>query len=362
MALQIPQKGKSYFFAFTTVLLLAGCGMSESERSDLAKVTCSVMGESRNMDSAFRVKEMNAAREKLGGEVYLKGDSVIKESLEYGLCEELVLDDARYPELVAQEIITAATDRMMAAADERRLKKEKAEKARLARLEVEEFKRKAERKLADERRKKAEEARLADEKLARERKKIADQKAEEARLAAEEKAKKERLAAEKAAEAQRLADSKPTIVETFHSNGELASVKHYQAKIDGGKQHGVSRSFYENGDLESEVNWLNGKKEGPYKSFYSGGAIRWEEYYLNGKLEGLQIGYEKEGIKDLAQFANGQRHGLQYQRWGSGFTQFSSSCYYRGERVSDKTFMVSKKVRTTGQIEDDYCKKYWPKD
>lgn len=104
--------------------------MSESERSDLAKVTCSVMGESRNMDSAFRVKEMNAAREKLGGEVYLKGDGVIKGSLECGLCEELVLDDARYPQLVAQEIITAAADRMMAAADERRLKKEKAEKAR----------------------------------------------------------------------------------------------------------------------------------------------------------------------------------------------------------------------------------------
>jgi len=345
MALQIPQKGKNYFFAFTTVLLLAGCGMSESERSDLAKVTCSVMGESRNMDSAFRVKEMNAAREKLGGEVYLKGDSVIKESLEYGLCEELVLDDARYPELVAQEIITAATDRMMAAADERRLKKEKAEKARLARLEVEEFKRKAERKLADERRKKAEEARLADEKLARERKKIADQKAKEARLAAEEKAKEkaeeERLAAERAAEAQRLADSKPTIVETFHDNGALASVKHYQAKIDGGKQTGVEKKFNGRGLLIEESNFVEGKREGTRTVWHVSGAT----------------------VSHISQYADGKRHGL-YISWPiypPNAKPDYVSCFYRGKGL-EKRIRVSKEVRTERRIKGDECEKFWPKD
>ncbi|MDC1018141.1 hypothetical protein OAR36_06775 [Pseudomonadales bacterium] len=342
-----------YFYGFVALLLVAGCGMSESERINLAKVTCSVMGESRNMDSAFRVKEINAAREKLGGEVYLRGDSGIKESLEHGLCVELVLDNVAYPELLADAIITAAADRMMAAADERRLAEERNKKARKAREEEEARKRTAAAKLAEERWQKAKEARLAEEKLAQERKIVADQKAKEARLAAEEKAKKERLAAE----AQRLADSKPTIVETFHSNGELASVKHYQAKIDGGNEHGVSRSFHENGDLFSELNWVNGKKEGLHKYFYQDDWI--ETNWVNGKREGLRITYDKEGIKEMTQFANDQLHGLSYSR--SGRISYYTTCYYRGKSVK-RNFMVSKKVRTTGQIEDDYCKKYWPKD
>lgn len=198
LGLKNLQKMAKYFYGFVALLLVAGCGMSESERINLAKVTCSVMGESRNMDSAFRVKEINAAREKLGGEVYLRGDSGIKESLEHGLCVELVLDNVAYPELLADAIITAAADRMMAAADERRLAEERNKKAR---EEEEERKRIAAGKLAEERRQKAKEARLAEEKLAQERKIVADKKAKEARLAAEKKAKEkaeeERLAAVK---------------------------------------------------------------------------------------------------------------------------------------------------------------------
>ena len=38
----------------------------QKRRSDLATVTCNVMGESRNMDAAMRIKEINSAREKLG--------------------------------------------------------------------------------------------------------------------------------------------------------------------------------------------------------------------------------------------------------------------------------------------------------
>ena len=34
------------------------------------------------------------AREKIGGEPFLRGDDAIKEAFEYGLCEELVLNAA----------------------------------------------------------------------------------------------------------------------------------------------------------------------------------------------------------------------------------------------------------------------------
>jgi len=66
----------------------------------VAAVTCAVMSETRNMDAAIRVREINAAREKIGGEPFLRGDDAIKEAIEYGLCEELVLDGVIYDEIV----------------------------------------------------------------------------------------------------------------------------------------------------------------------------------------------------------------------------------------------------------------------
>lgn len=54
------------------------------------------MGESRNMDAAMRIKEINFAREKLAEEPFLEGDAKIKESFEYGLCKQLVINDPEY--------------------------------------------------------------------------------------------------------------------------------------------------------------------------------------------------------------------------------------------------------------------------
>ena len=81
-----------------TPALLIGCGMSDNEKASIAAVTCSVMGETRNMDAAVRVREINAAREKIGEAPYLDGDEGIKDSLSAGVCVELVLNDPNYLE------------------------------------------------------------------------------------------------------------------------------------------------------------------------------------------------------------------------------------------------------------------------
>lgn len=73
-------------------VILASCGVSQEEKTNIAAVTCSIMGETRNMDAAVRVREMNDAREKIGGEPFLRGDSAIQEAFEWGLCQELVLN------------------------------------------------------------------------------------------------------------------------------------------------------------------------------------------------------------------------------------------------------------------------------
>ena len=73
-----------------SLVLLAACGPSQKDKN-IAAVTCSIMSETRNMDAAIRVEKINDAREKIGGEPFLGGDSAIQEAFEYGLCQELVL-------------------------------------------------------------------------------------------------------------------------------------------------------------------------------------------------------------------------------------------------------------------------------
>jgi len=76
-----------------TAIFLTACGPSQEEKKNVAAVTCSIMGETRNMDAAVRVREMNDAREKIGGEPFLRGDDAIQEAFEWGLCQELVLNE-----------------------------------------------------------------------------------------------------------------------------------------------------------------------------------------------------------------------------------------------------------------------------
>ena len=81
---------------FGICIALAACGPSQKDIENVATITCNIMGESRNMDAAFRIKEINSAREKIGAEPYLGTDWQIKESFSRGICKELVKGDGAY--------------------------------------------------------------------------------------------------------------------------------------------------------------------------------------------------------------------------------------------------------------------------
>ena len=92
-----------------TVIFLTACGPSQKEKEELAIITCNII-ESDFMVGAVRIREVNNAREKMGEDAFLDLDDVIKESFEYGLCKELVLNDSNYQEnlLAAREAEAAA--------------------------------------------------------------------------------------------------------------------------------------------------------------------------------------------------------------------------------------------------------------
>lgn len=100
--------------------ILISCGPSPEEMATIGQLTCNIMAETKNIDGALRIKEINAAREKLGMPAFLGSDDVIKESFEYGLCPSLVWsNDNDYKELLQSKKLQLAKE-----AEEARLKEE----------------------------------------------------------------------------------------------------------------------------------------------------------------------------------------------------------------------------------------------
>jgi antitoxin component YwqK of YwqJK toxin-antitoxin module len=254
----------------------------------IAAVTCSIMSETRNMDAAIRVREMNDAREKIGGEPFLRGDSAIQEAFEYGLCQELVLDES-YDETLQP------------------LKDAKRERERIA----------AE-KLAEEKRIATEKQRIAEEKLA-----------EEKRLAAEKLAEENRIVAEK----QRIADSKPTVKEEFYSNGKLKSRANYQPKSHGGKKHGLFEVYHENGKLQTKENWKDGKLNGLWEIYFENGQLYRKSNWKDGKEEGLREFFTQNGqLQHAINYKDGKADGL-FDTYHNDGKLNERKCYKNGDET-----------------------------
>ena len=204
---------KTYLVLFLTLTLIA-CGPSKEEKEKIAAVTCAVMGETRDVDGAIRVEKINEARDKIGGEPFLRGDDAITEAFEYRLCEELVLNATIYDETLGY---------------------------------------------------------------------LKYAKWERERIAAQKRAERERVAEEK----QRIADGKPTVKEEFYPNGELKRRTNYQSKDDGGKKHGLNRTWWDNGQLMSEMTYKNGKEHGLIRLWDENGQLELETCTSNGEYVGM---------------------------------------------------------------------------
>jgi antitoxin component YwqK of YwqJK toxin-antitoxin module len=234
------------------MFLLTSCGQSQEEKINIAAVTCSIMGETRNMDAAVRVREMNNAREKIGGEPFLRGDDTIKESFEWGLCQELVLNQ-NYDETLQS------------------LKDAKRERERIA----------------------AEKQRIADSKP----------------TVKEEFYSNGKLKSRINYQSKSDGGEKHGLQETYHDNGQLER----KGNIKDGQQDGLWEQYYENGQLQYKENWKDGKEEGLREGYYDNGQLRSEVNYKNGVMVGLSVNYYKDGaLLGNFCFKNGEKTDMSY--------------------------------------------------
>jgi antitoxin component YwqK of YwqJK toxin-antitoxin module len=216
------------------VVLLTSCGPSQQEKKKVAAVTCSIIGETRNMDAAVRVEKMNEAREKIGGEPFLRGDDAIKEALEFGLCQELVLNKTY------DEILQSLKD---------------------AKREIE--------RIAAEKR--AEENRIAAEKQ-----RIADRKP----TVKEEFHSNGKLKRRTNYQSKTDGGKEDGLWEGYYHNGQLAS----KGNFKDGKLDGLWESYHENGQLQSKGNFKDGITDGLEEWYHENGQLESKTCYNNGEV------------------------------------------------------------------------------
>jgi antitoxin component YwqK of YwqJK toxin-antitoxin module len=86
----------------------------------------------------------------------------------------------------------------------------------------------------------------------------------------------------------------------WHRNGQLS------IPYTNGKQEGISRSWYDNGQLRSECNYIDDKKNGYSKEWHENGQIKRDEFYCDGVLvSGITYDEDGEAINQISSRAKG---------------------------------------------------------
>ncbi|MFN8845193.1 MAG: toxin-antitoxin system YwqK family antitoxin, partial [Chryseotalea sp.] len=81
------------------------------------------------------------------------------------------------------------------------------------------------------------------------------------------------------------------LTKEFYPNGQIKS----EIDFSGGKVNGQVKTYFENGRISEISSWTNDFRNGTSKFFYDNGAIYQEESYKDGKLNGEQTTYFDNG-------------------------------------------------------------------
>ncbi len=121
---------------------------------------------------------------------------------------------------------------------------------------------------------------------------------------------------------------------TFHSNGEIHTVAHY----DGEQLHGEQLKFSANGMPLLRLEWSRGVLDGT-KVVYRNGYKVAEIPYVNGERNGTEYHYDDLGhIVAQIDWKNDRKHGFSQILGEEGLSE--SEWYYKGESVTAYTFDV----------------------
>lgn len=131
------------------------------------------------------------------------------------------------------------------------------------------------------------------------------------------------------------------MVEAFPDGAKRIAIE-----ISGGKPHGVSRGWYENGQLEVEEHFERGVSHGPRKRWFSNGAVKSEAQVVDGKIEGIFTRWHENGRKAaVARMVDGLPDGVS-EAWHESGRPKSRVVLKKGEVIEREFFEDQNKALT----------------
>ena len=226
-----------------SLVLLAACGPSQEEKQNIAINACSIMGETKKSEAVFRIQTMSDAREKIGGETYIRGDDAIIEAFELGLCQQLVMnEDYEWYRNVARKGLRKREEQQRIADSKPTVKEEFFSNGQLK-------------------------SRMNYQPKSDGGKYDGDGEVfdENGQLRYRGKYKK---------------GKEVGLHEFFYENGQLKEEKNYNKD---GKEDGLQQTYYASGEAEGGGNYKDGKKEGTWVKMLVNGTVSEWKCYRNGK-------------------------------------------------------------------------------
>jgi antitoxin component YwqK of YwqJK toxin-antitoxin module len=115
---------------------------------------------------------------------------------------------------------------------------------------------------------------------------------------------------------------------------QLKSEINYRA----GKKEGVSKKWWESGNLKYERSFKDGKQNGFSRGWYEDGQLWFERNFTDGKLNGLRKGWHENGqLKFEYNYRDSKRDGLSRKWYDNGLLDYQSN-YKDGKLISEKCF------------------------
>ena len=92
------------------------------------------------------------------------------------------------------------------------------------------------------------------------------------------------------------------------------------------QNNGLKTSWYDNGEMEYQVNFNNGKMDGLFKGWYENGNKKSEKNFKNGKRDDSSVMWYANGQKmEEIMYKNDQKDGLETQWYENGNKKLEAS-------------------------------------
>ncbi|OSZ79188.1 hypothetical protein CAP35_13310 [Chitinophagaceae bacterium IBVUCB1] len=146
------------------------------------------------------------------------------------------------------------------------------------------------------------------------------------------------------------------LIKDYYKSGAL-QMEAYSTDANDNNINGLVKRYHENGQLESEVQYINGKGQGKYITYYANGKLESEEFYVNGERNGLCTFYREEdgSVESKIEYEKSLYSGNFIEYYKSGVIK-RKDYWKKGKLKKGKYFDES--GRETTYIHQEYSPEY----